>query len=273
MLASLERVASKLEERKKEASKLRRKGERELKKARSLLRRSTSGLATVARKVENAREELSDVAGVLTQKLAQKESIERLVTTAKDRVSKEKEALEQALQELDFASSDEEKQSAQSRINSLNQHIADLEDEIKERDKTLRKITDAIDDIQSNKSKISGKIQKQTKVKPTLQKMLKESKKDAERFSKQVVVKAKQEESAKNTLIKVKEKLEKVKAQKRKLAAKKRSRKAKPKKRSKKASKPKRKSAKKTATRKAKPKKRSKKASKPKRKSVKKSRR
>ena len=112
-MGSLVRLASKLEKKKQEVSKIRRKSQRELDKVKSVHRRSASGLKTIERHIESAREELTDVSGVLTQKLAQKESIERLVAAAEDRLNREKEAKEQAEQDLEFADSPEEKQNAE----------------------------------------------------------------------------------------------------------------------------------------------------------------
>ena len=115
-MGSLTKLATKLEQRKKQVSQLKRKSERELKKAQLIHRKSASGLASVEKKLETAREELSDVSDVLTQKLAQQESIQRLIKAAEERLSRDKEAKDQVEQEIEFAESPEEKQIAQWRL-------------------------------------------------------------------------------------------------------------------------------------------------------------
>jgi len=134
-LASLARLAQKLEDRKAQVYRLRRKSERELKKAKSLHRRSSSGLSLMERGIESAREQLTDVSDVLTRKTAQQESLERLVAAAEERLQREKEAKEQTEQEVEFAESSEEKQNAQTRLNSVIDRIDELTSEIKLRKK------------------------------------------------------------------------------------------------------------------------------------------
>jgi len=221
-LGSLLKFATKLQEKKDEVSKLRRKSQRELEKAKSLRRRSASGLASVERKLESSREQLTDVSGVLGQKLAQKESIDRLIVTAEERLQREKEAQSQTEQEIEFADSKEEKQNAQSRLSSITDGISEITYEIKQRHKMAKKIAGFIDEFQSSKSKISTKIQKQTHTKPSLKKLLVTSQKATDKFTKQVASKTKQEISTKSNLQKVKARLEELAAKKRKAAAKKR---------------------------------------------------
>jgi len=97
---SIVRLAEKLQEKKSQVAKLKRKTERELKKSKLLQKVSVSGLASIERKIDWGRENLSDVSGILTQKLAQQESIQRLLITAEERLNREKDAKQQTEQEI-----------------------------------------------------------------------------------------------------------------------------------------------------------------------------
>ncbi len=83
-----------------------------------------------------------------------------MVTTAEERVSSEKEVLEQTEQEIEFAETPEEKQNAETRLRSLNDHIQELISEIKSRQKTLKKITNEVTTFDDIKSKITTQIKK-----------------------------------------------------------------------------------------------------------------
>ena len=167
-MASLEKLVIQLRQKKQEASKLRQKAENQVKEFRSAEKRSVSVLHTIDRKIEFEREESGDVSTVLLRKNAQLESIGRLIATAEDRLSKEKEAIEQAEQEIEFADSPLEKQNAETRLRSLSAHVDELVEEIKSRQKTAKKITGDVTNFSDIKSKIVSKIQKQTKSKPSL---------------------------------------------------------------------------------------------------------
>jgi len=88
-MSSLARLAEKLQGKKSEVTKLKRKTEREFKKAEFLQKRSASGLVSIEKRVESAREHLSDVSDILNQKLAQQESIQRLLVAAEERLNRE----------------------------------------------------------------------------------------------------------------------------------------------------------------------------------------
>ena len=150
-MASLTKEASKVQKRKMLVTKLRRQSERELEKASTLAKRTSSGLVMLQKKVESSREQLEDVAGVLTQRLAQQESIQRLVAAAEERLKREKETKEQIEQELEFADSEDEKQRAQNALKTITDRIDELIEEIKQRNKTAKKITQAIEDYQKIK--------------------------------------------------------------------------------------------------------------------------
>ena len=219
-MASLEKLVVQLRQKKQESTKLRKKAEKQLKEARSAQRRSSSGLVTIDRKIESERENISDILAVLTQKTSQLESIKRLVAAAQERLGREKDAMEQARQEIEFADSPEEKQNAEARLRSLGNHVAELELEIRNRQKTAKKISAEAESISDIKSKISSNIQKQTKLKPSLRETMVASHKAAEKFVKEVERRLKSEASTQKTLdeasAKLKELLAKRKAVKRK---------------------------------------------------------
>jgi hypothetical protein len=152
--------AKKLQAKRQEISKLKRKSAREYQIEQSLLRKSSSGLASVERKIESAKEQLSNVSHVLTQRLAQQESIQRLVVAAEEKLQREKDAKEQAEQEIEFAESGEEKDNAKTRLASIIDGIDEIYSEIKQRNKMAKKVNVAIKEFSKSKSKISTKIQK-----------------------------------------------------------------------------------------------------------------
>ena len=106
--------------------------------------------------------------------------------SAEDRVILEKEEVEQVQQEIEFSSDFDEKQRSENRLRSLNGHIQELITEIKSRQKTAKKIAMDITQFSDIKSKISTKIQKQTKSKPPLRETVSTSHKAAEKFVKEL---------------------------------------------------------------------------------------
>ena len=224
-MASLEKLVVQLRQRKQDATKLRKRAEKQLKEVRSAERRSTSGLHSIDKKIESEREDVTDVSGALNQKNSQLDSIERLVKSAEDRVILEKEEVEQVQQEIEFSSDSDEKQRSENRLRSLNGHIQELITEIKSRQKTAKKIAMDVTQFSDIKSKISTKIQKQTKTKPSLRETVSTSHKAAEKFVKELEKQLKIEESTKKLLdkasTKFKELLAKQLAARKKAAARK----------------------------------------------------
>ena len=162
LLASLEKLVLKLRQKKQETTKLRSKAEKQLKESRSIERRSSSGLVSLDRKNESEKEDSSDVSDILTQKTSQLESIERLVASAEARLDRERDALTEAEQQLEFAETPEEKQNIEARINSIKTDIEDLQFEIKSRQKTAKKIEAQVAENTKIQSKITSKIKKHT---------------------------------------------------------------------------------------------------------------
>ena len=85
-MASLERLVVQLRQKKQDATKLKKKAEKQLKEVRAVERRSSSGLTSIARKIESELEDVSDTSDILIRKTSQLESIERLVEAAEDMV-------------------------------------------------------------------------------------------------------------------------------------------------------------------------------------------
>ncbi len=155
------------------------------------------------RKIESERDDVSDVSTVLTQKTSQLESISRLLVSAEERLNREKESVEQIEQEIEFSENPEEKQNAESRLRFVNDHIQELISEIKSRQKTAKKISDDVSKFSTIKSNISSKIQKQIKSKPSLREIKTTSHKTAQKLVKELEMRTRAEESAKNALDKV----------------------------------------------------------------------
>ncbi len=217
-MASLEKLVVKLRQKKQEATKLRQKAEKQLKETLSIERRSSSGLNSIDRKIESEREDVSDTSEVLTRKTSQLESIERLVAAAEERLTREKETIEQTEQEIEFSENPEEKQNAEFRLRSLNDHVQELVFEIKSRQKTAKKILDDATKYTDIKSKITSKIQKQYKSKPSLRETITSSHKAAVKFAKELERRTNAENSAKKALEKVSVKFQEVLAKRRKAA-------------------------------------------------------
>ena len=241
LLTSLEKLAEKLKQQKIEASKLRRKNERELKEAITISRRSSSGLKRLQKHLEHDKEQLTDINVEFNQILSRKESLERLAKTAQERLVKENEAKDQA--EIDLANSDNEdiKSNAQYRLDIANEKIRELESEIQIREKAVQKAEKEIIEYKKSQSSTSQKIQKETKSKPALISQLRESTSDSAKLKKKLESSEKQVDRTNVALAKVTAKLEELMAKKRKVAAKKAATKRKSKKRT-----PKRKIAKKS---------------------------
>ncbi len=225
-MASLLQMAKGLKQRRLDAARRRQRSARQLQNALLVQKRSSSGLDSVERKIESTKEELTDVSGVLGLKLAQKESLERLISNAKERLMHEHQAKEQTVQEFEFAQSEEEKQNAVSRLRTITERIEELGYEITERSIMLKKITNSINNVESEKSKISTRLQRQSKTKPVLKERFKNSLKESKEFKKQLNSSTRQAEIAANKLEKLKEKLSKVSKNKRKSSTKKAKRKA-----------------------------------------------
>ena len=220
-MASLEKLVIQLRQKKQEATKLRKRAEDQVKEFRSAEKRSLSGLQSIDKKIESEKEESTDVSTVLTRKNSQLESIGRLIAAAEERLGKEKEAIEQTEQEIEFAENPLEKQNAEARLRSLNDHVNELLEEIKSRQKTAKKISGDVTNFSDIQSKIVTKIQKQTKSKPSLRETKTASHKSAQKFLKELERRTKAEESVQKSLDKAYSKLKELLAKKKSAAKKK----------------------------------------------------
>lgn len=220
-MVSLAKLAEKLKQQKMEASKIRRKNQRNLDNAVSLGRRSSSGLRSLEKHLEHDKEQLTDINAEFNQILARKESLERLAKSAQERLIREHEVKDQAEIDLANADSDEAKDNAQYRLDGATEKIQELEAELQIREKAVKKVDQEIIDYKKSQSTTSQKIHKQAKSKPILVTQLKESKVDSEIFRKRLETSSKREEHASKALAKVTAKLEEMMAKKRKTAAKK----------------------------------------------------
>ncbi|MEO9310552.1 MAG: ATPase V [Nitrososphaera sp.] len=222
-MASLAKLVDKLKQQKLEAAKIRRKNERLLKEAKSLNRRSSSGLHTIEKKIEDTREKMGEINVEFNQILARKESLERLIKTAEDRLRAETVAKEQAQIDLENADSDEARQSATDRLAQITEKIQELKSEIKQRQLAAQKIVGEIEEYKKSKSRTSEKIHKQVHVKPTLLTLIKTSRQSTEKLQRKVEIAAKREAAIAKKLEKATKKLQELKekqlAKKRKEAA------------------------------------------------------
>ena len=215
-MASLSRLARSYKNKKIQATKLRRQTENKLKTAVSLKRRSSSGLSSLERRKDTMNAKKGGVSQLLTQYLAQRASIQRLKTAAEERIMQEKEARERAQQESEFAESPDDKARALERLKMIDQKIADLNSEIRQRNAAEEKIVKLIADTIKAKSRLDLKIRQQAQSKPTLLAQLKSSTKAGEHLRSQVQTKLKQEAQLSRNLVTINEKLKLLKAKKRK---------------------------------------------------------
>jgi len=202
-LATLTRMASKLHKKKEEISKLRRKTQRELEKAKSLSRSSASGVTSLKKRVETTQSHLSEVSSDLHRRVSQQESVMRLIAAAQERLKREHELKEQTEQEAEFADSEDEKQQLLARIRVITDKIEELGTEIKQRNVMARKTVKPIEEYQKSKSKFSNLIKRQNQTRPELVEMMRTSTKNARRLAKQLANREKREESIKSSLTKV----------------------------------------------------------------------
>ena len=80
---------------KSEISKIRRKGENEYKKIRTLSRKYSSSLKSTQKRIETFKQNADDINEALSQKITQMESIQRLKSAAEERLGLEIQNKEQ----------------------------------------------------------------------------------------------------------------------------------------------------------------------------------
>jgi len=220
-MTSLSDLVKSYKNKKIEATKRRRQAENKLKSVISLKRRSSSGLASLERRKENTTGKKGDIAQLLNQYLAQRDSIQRLKISAEERLRQEQEAKDQSQQQSEYAEP-EEKARALERLKIADDKIAELESEIKQRNHGEERLVKIIADLEKQKSKNDMELRNQSHSKPSLLEQLKSSTREEERLRPHVQSLIKQELKAKSDLSKIIQRLEVAKAAKRKADAKRR---------------------------------------------------
>lgn len=220
-MTSLSDLVKSYKNKKIEATKRRRQAENKLKSVISLKRRSSSGLNSLERRKENTTSKKGDIAQVLNQYLAQRDSIQRLKISAEERLRQEQEIRDQSQQQSEYAEP-EERARALERLKIADDKIAELESEIKQRNHGEERLVKIIADLEKQKAKNDMELRNQSHSKPLLIEQLKSSTHDEERLRSHVQSLIKQEEKTKSDLSKIIQRLEIAKATKRKADAKRR---------------------------------------------------
>ncbi len=217
-MASLEALARSYRMKKAQVSKLRKQSQNELKKAHSIKRRSSSGLSSIERHKEELGREKTHSSQLLNQLLARKDSIERLKIAAEERLKQEQNTRDMVKQESEYGAGD--KAAAIERLKYIDEKIAELESEIKERESSHAKIVKEIESAEKQKERIGSQLKKQIQAKPSLLEQLKKSSKTEDALRPKVESLIKREEHASKALSVIQKKLAQALAEKRKRAAK-----------------------------------------------------
>jgi hypothetical protein len=220
-MTSLSDLVKSYKNKKIEATKRRRQAENKLKSVISLKRRSSSGLASLERRKEDTISKKEEIAQLLNQYLAQRDSIQRLKISAEERLRQEQEARDQSQQQSEYAEPGERANAAE-RLKIADDKIAELESEIKQRNHGEERLVKIIVDLEKQKIKNDGELRKQTHSKPSLLEQLKSSTKEEERLRSHVQSLIKHEGKANSDLAKIIQRLELAKAAKRRAGAKRR---------------------------------------------------
>ena len=118
-MAGLKTKLKQLTSQKSEISKIRRKGENEYKKIKSVSRKYSSSLKSTQKRIETFKHNADGINEILSQKIAQMESVQRLKSAAQERLNLEIQNKEQIESEIDFADTSDEKQGLEYRLNSI----------------------------------------------------------------------------------------------------------------------------------------------------------
>jgi colicin import membrane protein len=171
-MASLEALSKSYGIKKAEVSKLRKQVENKLKEATSKKRRSSSGLVALDKKKEELTRAKDHIIQVLNQHLSQKASIERLKIAAEERLKHEENAKDEAKQQSEYGPT-EEKANAVQRLQYIDEKIAELHAELKERESNQIRLEKEIESSEKEKIKIEELLKKQIHAKPALVELLK----------------------------------------------------------------------------------------------------
>ena len=224
-MASLKGKLKQLTTQKSKISKIRRKGENEYKKVKSLSRKYSSSLKSTQKRIDTFKQNADDINEMLSQKIAQIESIQRLKSAAEARLGLEMQNKEQVENEIDFADNPGEKESLEYRLNSIISSIDDIKNEIKQRSSMEKKFAQAVSEIEKKKNSVSKTIKKNIESKPELVKLAKTTQNKLNSASKKFESAKKRETSIVSKLSKVKSAIPKAKPKTRKVKAKPKTRK------------------------------------------------
>jgi hypothetical protein len=205
-LTSLSNLARSFKNKKIDATKRRRQIENKLKSVLSLKRRSSSGLSSLERRKEDSVRKKEEIAQLLNQHLAQRDSIKRLKISAEERLRQEQEARDQVQQQSEY-SEPAERTSALERLKMIDDKIGELESEIKQRSLAENRLVKTIADLEKQKTRIDTEIRKQIRSKPLLLEQLKSSTKTESSLRPRVQSLIKREGQASRDLSKIMQKL------------------------------------------------------------------
>lgn len=215
-MQSLKNPISSYKNKKLEAIRRRRQSQRKLESAISLKRRSSSGLSSLEKRKEAAIRKRNEISGLLSQFLAQQDSIKRLNIAAEDRLKQEQEAKDRVQQEIEFANSPEEKTRTLERLKIIDEKIGELNSAIKQRNVTEQRLSKLIADNTKSKSKIETQIRQLAGSKPSLLDQLKSSEKAEERLRSEIKSRQGKEIQAGRILSIAQQRLELLRAKRRK---------------------------------------------------------
>jgi len=220
-MTSLEAIAKSYKTKKAEVTKLRRKGQNKLKEVLSQKRRSSSGLASLERKKEATARQRDHVIQLLTQSLAQRESLARLKTAAEERLRQEQDAKDQTKQQSEYGGP-EEKAASVERLKLIDYKISELRAQIRERELAEARLVSTIENYEKEKAQLDKKLRKQIHEKPSLVEQLKTSTKVEATLRPRVQSLVKREAQTGKTLVVMQRKLALVQKKLAQLAAKRR---------------------------------------------------
>ncbi len=220
-MTSLAAIAKSYKTKKAEVTKLRRKGQNKLKEVLSQKRRSSSGLASLERKKEATARQRDHVIQLLTQSLAQRESLSRLKAAAEERLRQEQDAKDQSKQQSEYGGP-EEKAASVERLKLIDDKISELRAQIRERESAEARLVSTIENYEKEKAQLDKKLRKQIHEKPSLVEQLRTSTKAEATLRPRVQSLVKREAQAGKTLVVMQRKLALVQKKLAQLAAKRR---------------------------------------------------
>ena len=201
-MASLTKLALDFKQKKLSSSKLLKQTKKALDTAKSLHRKSTSGINSIQRRVDSFRSELERVTRDLEHYLAQKESIQRLKAAAEERLADLKVEKKNIEQQISSATGEAKEQLALT-LDTTSEQITDLRSQLMNRNSTMKKIEKVIAEHSDKKSKLFGQIKNVLQSRPQLMDLIKSSDRDVSRLDSRLNSVIKQENAAQKNLSKV----------------------------------------------------------------------